>query len=139
MHLNYIACWRKFCISSTAWFLESLGYLVHSSSEGLTVKDHSGFKLVYSCLGYGVMSCFAAFVISFPKPLISRIKFLLTGLAGIQLLNTLRFALIAIFYHHTVGGADHHDLFNYSLYLILAISIYIWTNHDAHHAANKEL
>jgi len=138
LHLNYISFWRKFSISSTAGILKSLGYLVHTTPYGLTVKDHSGFKLVYSCLGYGVMSCFAAFVISFPAVLMSRIKFLLIGLAGIQALNTLRFVLIAIFYTHKRTVIDHHDLFNYSLYLILAISVYTWTNHHAHHPAKKE-
>lgn len=138
LHLNYISLWRKFSISSTAGILKSLGYLVHTTPYGLTVKDHSGFKIVYSCLGYGVMSCFAAFVIAFPADITSRIKFLLTGLAGIQALNTLRFVLLGIFYTHK-RTIDHHDLFNYSLYLILAISVYIWTNYYAHHPAKKGL
>jgi exosortase/archaeosortase family protein len=86
-----------------------------------------------------VMSCFAAFVISFPAALISRIKFLLIGLAGIQALNTLRLVLIAIFYTGKRTAIDHHDLFNYALYLILAISVYTWTNHYAHHPAKKKL
>jgi len=139
LHLNYISSWRKFSISSTARILKSLGYLVHTTSCGLTVKGHSGFKIVYSCLGYGVMSCFAAFVISFPADLTSRIKFLLFGLVGIQVLNILRFVLLAIFYTHKRTAIDHHDLFNYSLYLTLAISVYTWTKYYAHHPAKKEL
>lgn len=128
MYLNYPVNWRKFCISSTAHILKSLGYLVHSNSTGLKVTGHSGFRLVYSCLGYGIMSCFAAFVISFPKPVMSKIKFLTIGLTGIQVLNTLRFVLIAIFYNNRQISIDHHNLFNYLIYLILALSIYIWTN-----------
>jgi exosortase/archaeosortase family protein len=139
LHLNYISFWRKFSISTTARILKSLGYLVHTTPYGLTVKNHAGFKLVYSCLGYGVMSCFAAFVISFPAALISRIKFLLIGLAGIQALNILRFVLVALFYNHKMTCIDHHELFNYSLYLILAISVYTWTNYYAHHPAKKGL
>jgi exosortase/archaeosortase family protein len=138
MHLNYIDCWRKFCISSATWILKSLGYLVQASSGGLTVKGHSGFKLVYSCLGYSIMSSFAAFVISFPKPVTSRIKFLIAGLTGIQLLNTIRLVLVALFYNQKMTAVDHHDLFNYSMYAILAISVYIWTNHHANHPAKEE-
>lgn len=128
MHLNYPVHWRTFYIWSTAHILKSLGYLVQTNSTGLTVIGHSGFRIVYSCLGYGIMSCFAAFVISYPKSLMSKTKFLIMGLTGIQLLNTLRFVLISIFYNNRLISIDHHDLFNYLIYFILALSIYIWTN-----------
>jgi exosortase/archaeosortase family protein len=129
-HLNYIKGWRGVYISSTAKVLESTGYIVHTTGTTLKVQDHAGFRLVYSCLGYGIMSFFAAFVLAFPKPLYSRIFFLFTGLVIIQLLNTLRFILMAVFYKPTaiLGFADHHDIFNYSLYIILLGMIYLWLN-----------
>ncbi|HKG06625.1 MAG TPA: glycosyltransferase, partial [Pedobacter sp.] len=127
-HLNYISRWRHFYIHSSARILEGLGYQVHIRATGLSVNGHSGFNMVYSCLGYGVMSCFSAFVLSFPKPLASRIKFLIVGLIGIQLLNTLRLILLAIYYNPCYTSIDHHTIFNCCIYTITIISVYHWTN-----------
>lgn len=129
-HLNYIKAWRDLYISSTAKILDSAGYIVYTTGTTLKVRGHAGFRLIYSCLGYGIMSFFAAFVLSFPKPIYSRIIFLFTGLTIIHLLNTLRFILIALFYKPGVilGFSDHHDIFNYSLYIILLAMIYLWLN-----------
>lgn len=126
-HFNYINSWRDFSISSTAYLLKILGYQVTTTKNHLINHGFSGFRLVYSCLGYGIMSCFSAFVLAFPRPLKSKIIFLAIGLSGIQLLNILRFALISIYYKpQTVMHIDHHDLFNYSIYLILGSSVYLW-------------
>jgi exosortase/archaeosortase family protein len=127
-YVNYIKAWRQLCIFSTRQVLELMGHTVYTTDTTLKVQDHSGFRLVYSCLGYGVMSFFAAFTLAYPKPLRSRITFLVIGLISIQLLNTLRFVLIALFYQPKPIGyfADHHDVFNCALYLILLSMIYGW-------------
>lgn len=129
-HLNYIGAWRDFYITSSAYILKLLGYQVDINHTQLMVKGHAGFKLIYSCLGYGVMSCFAAFAIAFPRPRLSRLLLLITGLLAIQTLNTVRLILIAIFYetNRNTCKIDHHDIFNYSLYLILSFLVYIWAN-----------
>ncbi|TKC08640.1 glycosyltransferase [Pedobacter frigoris] len=129
-HLNYIHHWRTASIYITSSVLRSLGYIVEVSGQGLSVKYHSGFKIVYSCLGYGIMSCFAAFVISFPKSARSKICFLITGLCLIQLINLLRLTLIAIFYRDVLmlWKIDHHALYNYLTYTIIIFITYIWTN-----------
>ena len=129
-HLNYINSWRNFDISSTAYILESLGYQVSTQGNRLITIGFSGFRLVYSCLGYGIMSCFVAFVIAFPKPGHSKPVFLAAGLITIQLLNILRFTLISIYYHPPSSAfiPDHHTVFNYTLYVILGIMVYVWTN-----------
>jgi len=126
-HLNYIRAWREFSINSTSQLLSSLGYHVTTRKNGLSVSGHSGFNLVYSCLGYGIMSCFAAFVLSYPKSNCSRFLFLATGLGTIQLLNLARFTLIALYYRP--AAHYHHELYNLSIYVIIALSGYIWTSH----------
>ncbi|TCD00798.1 exosortase Y [Pedobacter psychroterrae] len=128
-YFNYISSWRNFCISSAAYVLKILGYRISTSENHLINHGFSGFRLVYSCLGYGIMSCFAAFVIAFPKSTWSKMIFLVAGLTAIQLLNTLRFILISIYYqpHASVLLMDHHDMFNYILYVILGTSMYFWT------------
>jgi len=129
-YFNYIRAWRQFCILSTTKILEFSGYTIQTTETTLKVKGHSGFRLVYSCLGYGVMSFFAAFTLSFPKPFRSRIFFLAAGLIVIQLLNTIRFVLISLFYDPiTRFPVNHHDLFNCLLYASLLGMMYVWVNY----------
>jgi len=128
-HLNYIEFWRQFCISTSAQILRRLGYIVHINNTGLSIENHSGFRLIYSCLGYGIMSCFAAFVIAYPKTLRSRVIFLGFGLVVIQLLNLVRLVLISIYYKsYPVFIIDHHSAFNSILYAVLLGITYFWLN-----------
>ena len=127
-HFNYINSWRNFNISCTAYTLQALDYKVSTYENHLINHGYSGFRLVYSCLGYGIISCFAAFVLAFPKPRRSKSIFMAAGLMTIQLLNILRFTLISIYYQPNSSAfiPDHHAIFNYTLYLILVIMIYFW-------------
>nr|WP_284445098.1 exosortase/archaeosortase family protein [Pedobacter sp. B4-66] len=137
-HLNYIKLWRQFCISTSAQTLKSLGYIVHVNNAGLSIENHSGFRLIYSCLGYGIMSCFAAFVIAYPKTLSSRLIFLSIGLVTIQLLNTLRLVLISIYYKsYHAFNIDHHTVFNSTLYVILLGITYLWLNQQQRKSPGK--
>jgi len=136
-HLNYIVAWQQFYITTAAQTLKTLGYAVQINSYGLSVENHSGFRLIYSCLGYGIMSCFAAFVIAYPKSIRSKLIFLSFGLLAIQLLNTMRLVLIAIYYKsHYVLNMDHHTVFNCILYVILLVISYLWLNYPSKKMTN---
>ena len=127
-NFNYIRAWRTGSIASTKSLLQFLGYQVIHTDTSLKVLNHAGFHLIYSCLGYGVMSYFAAFVIAFPKPLLSKIIFLSIGLVVIQVLNILRLTCIAIYWknNEVLFGLDHHMIFNYLLYGMVGITMFIW-------------
>jgi exosortase/archaeosortase family protein len=130
-HLNYIRWWRNFSIQTTADVLKRLGYEVYTNHIRLKVIGRYGFTLVYECLGYGIMSVFTAFVIAFDKPIKSKIYFLLIGLTLVQLLNIFRFILLSLYWkrNSTLFGFDHHTLFNFLIYVILIIAVYIWINY----------
>lgn len=129
-HFNYILAWRNLYISTAAKILELMGYTVYTTDISLKVQGHSGFRLVYSCLGYGIISCFSAFALSFPKPFRSRLIFLLTGLLVILSLNLCRFIFLPLFYDPrlTLLSINHHDIFNGTLYIILLAVMYKWVN-----------
>lgn len=131
-HLNYIKWWRTFSIEATAFFIDALGYKVYTNATQLAVLGKSGFTLVYECLGYAIMSAFAAFVIAFPKPIKSKVIFLIGGLIFIQTMNLLRFILLALFWNHrkSIFGLDHHTFFNVCIYLLLISICYIWVNQE---------
>jgi hypothetical protein len=141
-HLNYIQAWRSFTIQVTSKTLQTLGYEVCTTTTQLQVFHYGGFNLMNSCLGYGIMSLFAAFVISYPavtsyqakdcRPqsrAASKLMFLFTGLLLIECMNLLRFVALAILWKaEKVPGIDHHLLFNCFVYTVLFLKVYLWTN-----------
>lgn len=130
-HLNYIQGLRYLLLHSSAQILNWLGYTAITSDYELLVVGHGVLRLVYSCLGLGVMSFFAAFVIAYPGDLKPKLLFGISGIVGIQLLNILRFVLLALFWNKRGGHIiDHHTIFNIIIYIIIAISLYFWVKHD---------
>jgi len=127
-HLNYIKWWRTFSIEASAKVLRSLNYEVLTNNTQLRVVGKSGFTLVYSCLGYGVMSVFVAFCLTFPSPFKYRFGFMFGGLILIQIVNLARFILLSLYWNKRkpLLGIDHHDLFNISIYALLIIVCYFW-------------
>jgi exosortase/archaeosortase family protein len=129
--LNYIRGLRYLLLNITAQILTWLGYTAITSDYELLVVGHGVIQLVYSCLGLGVISFFAAFVIAYPKKLKPKLLFLVTGILVIELLNIVRFVLLALFWNKQKGLIlDHHTIFNIIIYIIIAISIYFWVKHD---------
>lgn len=133
-NINYIKWWRTFSIESSAKILRWMGHTVLTGSTQLKVVDRFGFTLIYSCLGYGIMSAFTAFCISFPSPFKYRWGFMVTGLVFIQLLNTIRFVFLSLYWdkHNPLLPIDHHDLFNIFIYMILIAICYFWIKYSTY-------
>ena len=129
-HFNYIKHWREFNIAAIASILKSFGYEVFTNEIRLHVEGKAGFILVYSCLGYGILSLFSAFVIAYPKPIKEKLYFLLTGVITFQLLNMLRLILISLYWKPApmLLKINAHEIFNGIIYMIIASSIYYWLN-----------
>lgn len=130
-HLNYIGALRRLLLKSSALILNLMGFGAITNDYELLVAGHGTLQVVYSCLGLGLISFFAAFVIAYPKKRKKKIFFLVAGIIGIELLNMLRFVLLAIFWNKHEGHIlDHHTVFNIFMYLVIAISLYFWVKHD---------
>ena len=129
-NVNYIKAWRTFDLESTAAILHTLGYLTTSDDFTLAVAGRAGFKLVYSCLGYGLMSFFAAFVLAWPETRLQKVTMLLSGLATIQALNLVRFLCISLYWKPTFKSywLDHHTIFNIILYACVLVALCWWTS-----------
>ena len=126
-HLNYIRLLRGLLLGTSRHIINWLGFEVLLNDSGLLVPGHSPIRVVYSCLGLGVMSFFTSFVLAFPKTLKQKFTFLIPGLIGIQALNVLRFVLLALFWNNRKQARlDHHMVFNIAIYLIVGISLYFW-------------
>lgn len=131
-HLNYVSGLRHFLLQTAEWILMQLGYTTFTTNYWLRVSGHGGIIVVYSCLGFGVMSFFTAFVLAWPKPIKNKLWFLPIGLIVIQSLNIMRFILLSLFWKGSLlkGFIDHHDLFNIILYILLLGIIYFWVKDD---------
>ncbi len=130
-HLNYIRWLRNLLLTVSRSIVNMLGFTCISNDHQLLVAGRGIIDVVYSCLGLGVMSFFAAFVIAYPKKLKPKLIFLLIGLISIQVLNVLRFVLLAVLWDkksHLI--LDHHTIFNIIIYIIIAITLYFWVKHD---------
>jgi exosortase/archaeosortase family protein len=130
-NLNYIKGLRWLLLNSSAQILNWLGFTSITSDYELLVVGHGTLRLVYSCLGLGLISFFAAFVIAYPKKLKIKLIFLVAGILSIELLNILRFVLLALFWNKHGGHIlDHHLIFNITIYIIIAVSLYFWVKRD---------
>ncbi|MBE7178755.1 MAG: hypothetical protein INR69_20310, partial [Mucilaginibacter polytrichastri] len=130
-HLNYVRGLRNLLLSASAGVLNLFGYHTKTSVYELLVVGHGKIIVVYSCLGLGIMSFFAAFALSWPAPWRVRTGFLFGGLIFIQLLNILRFVLLSLFWNSASGviPVDHHLVYNAIVYLVLVGVIYLYINH----------
>lgn len=130
-HFDYIAALRSFLLSVSAGILQLLGfYTIHDAFRLLTA-GRGVLVLDYSCLGLGVISFFAAFVLAYPTKRCSKVLFLIAGIAGIELLNIFRLVLLAVFWDARAQHVlNHHTIFNIVVYLIIAITLYFWVKHD---------
>jgi len=130
-NLNYISALRHVLLKSSAQILNWMGFSVITNDIDLLVAGRGVIRIAYDCLGLGVISFFAAFVISYPKNWKLKTIFLISGILGIELLNVIRFIVLALFWdkqHNQV--LDHHTIFNIFIYLVIAFVLFFWIKRD---------
>ncbi|MGY4537040.1 exosortase/archaeosortase family protein [Mucilaginibacter sp. UYNi724] len=131
-HLNMISGLRYILIESSASILRILGYQTRTNDYQLLVVSHNILHIAYDCLGFGVMCFFTAFVVAYPGSLKSKVLFWVVGVVTIQLLNILRFVLLALYWKRNTNVylSDHHTIFNIVVYILIAISLYFYTRYQ---------
>jgi len=131
LHLNYIQGLRWLLLYCTSLLLKLLGFSAIFNNYDLLVAGHGIIRVVYTCLGLGVLSFFAAFIFAYPKPIKSKIITLIVGIISIEFLNIIRFILLALYGNKQINRIiDHHTLFNIIMYLIITVALYFWIRQD---------
>jgi exosortase/archaeosortase family protein len=104
----------------------------------LRVVNGTGIKMVYSCLGVGVMSFWTAFVVANKAEILNKVLWLFGGLFMLWLINVLRitFLLIADNKHWPIPYFDHHTWFNMLAYILVFLLMYLY---DRYHKASLKL
>ena len=129
-HLNYIQGLKSALIVPAVWLIKACGFYAIYNEMDVMVISGPYLRVNYSCLGLGVMSFLAAFVLAFPAPWKSTFKMLIIGLITIYVLNVLRIAglgvLLGFFKSQRHNFNYHHEAFNIIIYICIFTILYLW-------------
>jgi len=141
-HLNYIQGLKTALIVPAVWIIKAFGfYAIYNDSDVMVVAGPY-LRINYSCLGLGVMSFLAAFVLAFPAPWKSTLKMLAIGLVTIYILNICRIAglgvLLGFFESQRQNFTYHHEIFNVIVYICIFVMLYLWIKKNTKVKGNIE-
>ena len=127
-YANFPAWLTYFICQCAKGLLQVLGYEVfQKSANTIAIRGSRGVNIIWACLGFGVISFWAAFVVAHKAAIGYKLKWLLTGAAFITLLNIIRIASIALANHYRwkdYQSVEPHFLFNVVSYIaIIALAV----------------
>ena len=126
-----VAGWlRSSIIIATKWFVGIFQInTVRIDDYVLRIPKANGIRIVYSCLGFGVMSFWIAYIVATVAQLNKKVKWLFTGLIIIWLVNVLRISMVLISGYkgwEFPFGWDHHTWFNIVAYGFIFMMMYFF-------------
>ena len=129
-YLDFISWIRMSLLFGTKAVLKVAGIDTYYMGEYILRKVNGrGIKLVYGCIGYGVMSFWIAFVAASTTKKIKKISWMIGGLLLIWLINIARIALLLVATNDNWKmplGWDHHTWFNITAYIAIFIMMYFF-------------
>jgi exosortase/archaeosortase family protein len=129
-YLNYVSWLRFALLYISKLFLSFFGY--DTFIDGvytLRMERGYGVHLVYSCIGFGVMSFWVAFIFANKVKWQKKIKWIMIGLLSIFFINVTRVSLLLVAVNKNwsnVLNIDNHMLFNIAAYLLIFTMIYLF-------------
>jgi exosortase/archaeosortase family protein len=131
-YFNVAAWQRSSLILSTKWFVGLFNFeTIRINEYVLRIKNSNGIRLVYSCLGFGVMSFWIAYITASAAKIKIKIKWLLGGLFLIWIINVLRISMVLVASYKGWKyplGLDHHTWFNIVAYFTIFAMMYFFEN-----------
>lgn len=129
-YLNFINPLRASLLYGAKGFLSLTGTSTFfSDTYTLKMQSGEGVRMVYSCIGYGVMSFWTAFIVANNGSWQKKMKWSIGGLIALWSINVLRIGLLllATNKHWPVPfGWDHHTWFNIFAYATIFGMIYFY-------------
>ncbi len=130
-YLNYVLWYRSFLLHGVSSVMSIFGYnTILVSIFVIKIVNANSVQLVYSCLGFGVLSFWVAFVLANEGKIFFKLKWALTGFFLISFCNILRISFILIATNKDwmqFLPLEHHTTYNIISYGILMILIYFYT------------
>jgi exosortase/archaeosortase family protein len=129
-YFNYPAWLRKALLKTSQFFLETMAYKTEMPDEyKVRMVGGKGVRMVYSCLGIGVMSFWIAFMLANETGIKKKIFFTLFGTAFIFLINVGRIMLLFVTANKGKKmpfGIEHHTLFTVASYILIMLLIIVF-------------
>ncbi|MCY7291608.1 MAG: exosortase/archaeosortase family protein, partial [Ferruginibacter sp.] len=121
---------RSSLILTTKWVVSFFGInAVRTDEYVLRIPDANGIRIVYSCLGFGVMSFWIAYMVATLAKIKSKVKWLFGGLILIFTINVIRISMVLVSGNKGWRfplGWDHHTWFNIVAYCAIFAMMYFF-------------
>ncbi len=129
-YFNYVSWLRSSLLYGARFVMLIAGFETYVwDIYHLQVINGRGVHIGFDCLGYGIMSFWAAFILANEGNFIKKIKWLLGGLLLIWLINVLRISLLLVAVNKQWPmplGLDHHTWFTIVAYFCIFTMIYFF-------------
>lgn len=132
-HADFPSLLRYSLLRSAGGLLDLLNidtYIL--DSYHLRVVNGRGVRMVYSCMGLGIMSFWAAFAAAFAVGKKHGLIWVVFGLLVIWSVNVIRVASLVLATNRDWPmpfNLDHHTWFNIAVYSCIGIMIYFYDKH----------
>lgn len=127
-NLNFIKWYRHFLIGGSGLICEIFNLRYLTNDIAIKIIGHGGIKIVYSCLGYGIISVLIAFSFAIPDQKIKqRLGFLFISIFLFSILNMIRLFVVSYYAREARKmNIDHHDVFNWLCYALILLGMFFW-------------
>lgn len=129
-YLDFIPAFRNSLLQSSKYFLQLFGYEAYQPDHiHLSLAGSRSVQLVYSCLGYGVMSFWLAFVFANNGSWKKKAAWMLGGSVVLYIINVVRISLTLLGNSkkwHWPFGWDNHTWFNIAAYGAIFLMIWLY-------------
>ncbi len=126
-YLDFITPFRNFLLNASIGLLSLFGVEAGSREDILFWKGGQALRMSYSCIGYGVISFWVAFILANPGPPKKKATWILAGAFLLCFINILRVSLLLVAINRgwpIPFGWDHHTWFNIVCYAVIFGMIY---------------
>jgi exosortase/archaeosortase family protein len=114
----------------SALFLQLSGYSVHQAkAANISINGATGVTIAWPCLGVAPISLWIAFVAAHRYKISYKLKWVITGILIIFLINVLRIAVIVLSNYHKWFYLEHfnaHTSFNILAYAVILLMMFLF-------------
>ena len=140
-YLDYVSLLRSSYLNTCKGLMSVLHYQTTITDNYTLYINHSnGIRLVYTCLAYGIMSFWAAFILANKGTVKRKIIWIFAGLLLVWCINVIRLLLVLIAMNKNWPmplGFDHHTWFNIVAYGFIFLMIYFYDRSTSKHSKTK--
>lgn len=136
-HFDFITGFRDFLLWGGTWFTNLLGYPSSHDNYTIYVQGVAGVRIIYTCLGFSLMSAYTALLLAWPAGWRERVISLTVGTSIIILLNMIRLGGLAVLFvtgHYDLfENINHHDIFNGIVLVVCFVMFVIHVHYSDKH------